>query len=55
MWQEITVFVLAAGSIWFLGRQFFRTAPERKPGCGCAGCSSCASATKQNPFEDCNQ
>ena len=46
MWQELIVFVLAAGSIWFLGRQFWGASRSRKDCCGCAGCSSRA------PFSD---
>ena len=55
MWQEIMVFILAAGSVWFLGRQFFRPAPERKAGCGCAGCSSCSMPNKTQDSKDCNR
>ena len=42
MWQEVIIFILTAGSVWYLGRQFYRTAGTKKSGCGCGGCSSCS-------------
>ena len=55
MWQDILIFTLAAGSVWFLGRQFFRTSGKGESGCGCAGCSSCDSSINGNFVKDCNQ